>query len=98
MIPRSILLVVVLFYCAGALMAVPIPSLPDVFWLDEYGALRWEDEKVRLDNFAIALLQQPKFIGYIYIWVGDHSCTNEGADHAIKVKRCLYGGAKCTLG
>jgi hypothetical protein len=62
---------------------------PDVFWLDEYGALRWEDEKARLDNLAIQLLQQPGYIGYIYIWAGDHSCANEAFAHAIKVKRYL---------
>jgi hypothetical protein len=61
----------------------------DVFWLDEYGALRWEDEKSRLDNFAIQLLQQPEYIGYIYIWAGDHSCANEAVAHAIKAKRYL---------
>ena len=65
--------------------AAPFP--PDVFWLDRYGALRWEDEKARLDNFAIQLLQQPGYIGYIYIWVGNRSCANEAVAHAIKAKR-----------
>jgi hypothetical protein len=65
------------------------PARPDVFWFDQYGALRWEDEKVRLDNFAIQLLQQPAYIGYIYIWVGNHSCADEAVTHAIKAKRYL---------
>lgn len=62
---------------------------PDIFWFDEYGALRWEDEKARLDNFAIALLEDPAYIGYIYIWAGDHSCADEAVAHAIKAKRYL---------
>jgi len=87
---RVILLIGFFFYFAGAVQTHGSPALPlDVFWLDEYGALRWEDEKARLDNFAITLIQQPNFIGYIYIWAGHRSCANEAVDHAIKVKRYL---------
>jgi len=75
------------FSAASVYPDSPLP--PDVFWLDEYGALRWEDEKARLDNFAITLQQQPGYIGYIYIWAGNNSCANEAVAHAIKAKGYL---------
>lgn len=60
---------------------------PDVFWLDSYGPIRWEDEKARLDNFAIHLLEKKDLIGYIYVWEGDRSCAGEAIAHAIKARR-----------
>ena len=38
-------------------------TTPDVFWLDKYGNIAWEDEKARLDNFAIQLMHDPNEIG-----------------------------------
>ncbi len=43
--------------------------VPDVFWLDRFGRISWEDEKARLDNFAIQLNNQPEMIGYVYVQV-----------------------------
>jgi hypothetical protein len=71
-------------------LVVPIEAnTPDVFWLDKYGQLRWEDETARLDNFAIQLLNDPNYTGYIYIQVGHHSCSNEAVAHAVKARNYL---------
>lgn len=61
-------------------------SRPDVFWLDTYGNIAWEDEKARLDNFAIELMNAPNSIGYYYIMVGKESCRGEGQARAIRAK------------
>lgn len=62
---------------------------PDVFWLDEYGNIAWEDEKVRLDNFAIQLMNDPNLIGYYYVRVGKESCRGEGQARAIRAKNYM---------
>lgn len=61
-------------------------SWSDVFWLDKYGDIAWEDEKARLDNFAIELMDDPNSIGYYYIMVGKESCSGEGQARAIRAK------------
>ena len=71
--------------------AVPGRALfnPDISWLDRYGSISWNDEKIRLDNFAIQLSNQPEAIGYVYVQVAQISCSGEGVAHAILVKRYL---------
>lgn len=63
--------------------------VPDVFWLDKYGNLLWEDEKARLDNFAAHLMQEPKFYGYILVQAGRRACRGEAQAHAIRAKNYL---------
>jgi hypothetical protein len=53
---------------------------------DEYGNIRFNDEKARLDNFAIQLQNQPTAQGY-YIVYG--SCEGEGAARAQRAKDYL---------
>jgi hypothetical protein len=46
---------------------------------DSYGDIRFDDEKARLDNFAIALQNEPGSTGYIIAYgtcEGDGPCTN----------------------
>jgi len=38
--------------------------------LDEYGNIRWSDEKARLDNFAIEMQNSPTAQGYIFCYGG----------------------------
>lgn len=64
-------------------------SAVDVFWLDRYGDISWEDEKARLDNFAIQLLNEPNQIGYIIVNVGLVSCKGEAQRRAARSKRYL---------
>jgi hypothetical protein len=64
-------------------------SGPDVFWLDKYGNIAWEDEKAHLDNFAIQLMKDPNLIGYYYVMVGTKSCKGEGQARAHRAKNYM---------
>lgn len=62
---------------------VSTPAVPTCTIFDQYNDLRFNDEKARLDNFAIQLQQQPDMTGYYAIW---GSCDGEGqkrADRAV---------------
>ena len=50
---------------------------------DEYGNIRFNDEKARLDNFAIQLQNEPTSQGYI---IGYGSCDAEGSTRANRAK------------
>ena len=63
--------------------------MPDVFWLDRYGHISWENEKARLDNFAIQLMNQPNTIGYLYVRAGSVSCKGEAQAHAVRAKNYM---------
>jgi len=56
-------------------------------WFDSYGDLSWEDEKVHLDNFAIALQHDPESIGYIIVYAGRRACVSEAKDRALRAKQ-----------
>ena len=60
------------------------PQKPRKF--DEYGNIRFNDEKARLDNFAIQLQNEPTSQGYI---VGYGSCGTEGTTRANRAKDYL---------
>jgi len=53
---------------------------------DEYGNIKFNDEKARLDNFAVQLQNQPGAQGY-YIVYG--SCEGEGQARADRAKNYL---------
>ena len=53
---------------------------------DEYGNIRFNDEKARLDNYAIQLQNEPTAQGYI---VGYGSCDAEGTTRANRAKDYL---------
>ena len=54
---------------------------------DQYGAIRWKDEKARLDNFAIQLQQDEKLVGYILVFDAVGGCAGEAQARAIRAKR-----------
>jgi hypothetical protein len=62
----------------------PKPAVPRKF--DEYGNIRFNDEKARLDNFAIQLQNEPTASGAI---VGYGSCGSEGMTRANRAKDYL---------
>jgi len=62
----------------------PPPLKPRKF--DEYGNIRFNDEKARLDNFAIQLQNEPTSRGAI---VGYGSCDAEGTTRANRAKDYL---------
>ena len=57
---------------------------------DQYGEINWEDEKARLDNFAIQLsLQDWTGAGAILIFDKSGGCPGEAQARAIRTKRYL---------
>ena len=56
-------------------------------WFDSYGDLSWEDEKAHLDNFAIALQNDPDSTGYIVVYAGRRSCVGEANERALRAKK-----------
>jgi len=60
------------------------PQAPRKF--DEYGNIRFNDEKARLDNFAIQLQNEPTAQGYIIAY---GSCTGEGQTRGNRAKDYL---------
>jgi len=78
------LLLAILFLLALGNSAAHSARTPDVFWLDKYGNIAWEDEKARLDNFAIQLMHDPNDIGYFYVQVGRLSCRGEAQARAVR--------------
>ena len=56
---------------------------------DSYAAIRWEDEKARLDNFAIAIHNYEKALGFILIYDETGGCPGEAQARAERAKRYL---------
>jgi hypothetical protein len=56
---------------------------------DQYGALCWEDEKARLDSFAIQLRVDPTVIGDIIVYDGKRACRGEAVARALRAKKYL---------
>jgi hypothetical protein len=73
-------------FLSGRFPAGDSALISDVFWIDRYGDISWEDEKARLDNFAIQLMNQPNQIGYIYVQAGLLSCRGEAQARAVRAK------------
>jgi hypothetical protein len=59
---------------------------PRAIWdsFDEYGGIRFEDEKARLDNFAIQLLNMPDSSGLLIGYAGQRTFPRE---MALRLKR-----------
>ena len=53
---------------------------------DRYGDLDFEDEKARLDNFAIQLLNVPESSGYIFMTAGMETFENEALERLDRAK------------
>jgi hypothetical protein len=57
---------------------------------DDYGPICWENEKPRLDNFAIALLNDnPTTLGHIVVYDGKRACRGEAIARAMRAKKYL---------
>jgi len=66
----------------------PVPP-PNVHPFDTFGKLSWEDEQAHLDNFAVALLNTPDWIGQIIIYAGRKSCAGAAQVRGMRMKRYL---------
>ncbi|MCA1594475.1 MAG: hypothetical protein LC754_17980 [Acidobacteria bacterium] len=72
---------------ASCQTSVPAPILPHK--ADEFGEISRDDEKARLDNFAISLQNEPGAQGYIIAYAGRRSRPGEGQRRAERVKAYL---------
>jgi len=63
----------------------PVCNLP----FDQYGDLRFRDEKARLDNFAIELTNYEGSTGYIIAYAGNPSYEGEAAERLLRAKNYL---------
>jgi hypothetical protein len=61
---------------------------------DDYGPIYWKDEKARLDNFAIQLLNDKSVTGYIFIVAAFDQCPGEAQARAIRAKRYVVEHGK----
>jgi len=65
---------------------VRVPEVINPVKFDEYGNIRFNDEKARLDNYAIQLQNQPGAQGYIIAY---GTCEGEGQARADRAKNYL---------
>ena len=65
----------------------PPPLIGEPF--DRYDGISWDNEKARLDSFAIALLQDPSLTGYIIVYTGKRSCVGEAQRRGLRAKKYL---------
>ncbi|MBD0370800.1 MAG: PKD domain-containing protein [Pyrinomonadaceae bacterium] len=56
---------------------------------DQYGAINFEDETARLDNFAIQLLEEPVAEGYIIVYDGRNGRAGQALSRANRAKNYL---------
>ena len=57
--------------------------------IDEYGNIKYEDEKARLDNFGIEVQNWPEAVGYIVGYGGRRSRRGEASRRIERAKRYL---------
>lgn len=68
---------------------VKAPLLTCGLPFDQYGDLAFEDEKARLDNFAIQLFNEPLAIGQIVMSAGQETFENETTERLARAKSYL---------
>ena len=68
---------------------IELPPLACGLVFDSYGEIKFEDEKARLDNFAIQLSNEPLFSGYIFMSAGQKTYENEATEHLDRIKSYL---------
>ncbi len=74
--------------CAATCTAqVPAPVNPRRF--DEYGNVRFNDEKARLDNFVLQLQNEPTSLGYIIAYADRRGREDEGRLRAGRARNYL---------
>ena len=76
----------ILTLCCFLLLAADAVPMPD-HALDRYGNICWEDEKSRLDNFAIHTQNNPDRLGYIVVYAGRRSCAGEVQTRAERARK-----------
>lgn len=67
------------------------PAIGDPTPIDEYGNIKFSDERARLDNFAIELQRDPTASGYILCYGGRRGRRGEAAARCERAKKYLVG-------
>lgn len=65
------------------------PACGLLFRFDEYGDIRFSDEKARLDNFGIQLLNMKDMVGYIVVYAGQKATVAEAQVRANRARDYL---------
>ena len=65
---------------------------------DEYGDIHVNDEGARLDNFAIALQNEPEARGYIMVYAARRFTLNEARTRASRTKKYLVNTREINAG
>ena len=68
---------------------VNFPRVPEARKVDEYGNIRFNDEKARLDNYAIELQNDPTAQGYLVCYGGRTGRTGEAQRRCDRAKNYL---------
>lgn len=76
---------------ASAPGARPVPAPTTPRKIDEYGNLRWSDEKARLDNYAVELQVDPTIKAYIICYGGRVSREGEARRRCRRAANYLVG-------
>ena len=66
-----------------------VPACGLLSRFDEYGDLKFADEKARLDNFAIQITQEPLLMGFILMSAGQVTFENEAAERLDRARSYL---------
>lgn len=70
----------------------PAPLIPSpIRKLDEYGNISWSDERARLDNFTIAVLDNPSARGYLLCYGGRVGRPGEARRRCRRAKNYVSG-------
>jgi len=72
----------IIIACCALMSVIAAPTLNEPRKFDEFGDICCEDEKARLDNFAIELQNNPEARGYIIFYGGQ------------RYPSCWYGGRR----
>lgn len=86
------LLITASLLCVLSVSSLPYDSEPAAAPdspFDEYGTILWEDEKARLDNFAIQLQNYEKSLGFILVYDKNGGCPGEAQARAMRAKRYI---------
>lgn len=67
----------------------PTPIFRCGMAFDQYGNIRFEDEKARLDNFAIQLINDSNLTGYILVYAGRKAVAAEAQLRANRARNYL---------
>jgi hypothetical protein len=87
---KALAITLLLCLLGGSSLLYGSEAAPPNAPFDSYGTyVRWADEKARLDNFAIAIHNDEKALGFILIYDKTGGCPGEARARAERAKRYL---------